>query len=272
MKKIMVLGKTGMAGHMIYDYLTSLNKYDVVGTTRLEFDALEFTTIQMKQFFTEQKPDVVINCIGYINRGPTSNESDMIELNTNLPNTLAAIGDELKFKLIHLSSDCAFDNTPYGKSKLAGEIRKDNHLTIRTSIVGPELKENGIGLFHWFMKQSGYTNSYIDHKWNGVTTLQLAKKIKNEIVKENSQGILDYRTEEIISKHDFLKLLMQKIGKYNVMLQQTNTPVVDKTLSPEDSYDIKNVDSTTYTTQIQELRAWMIKEGDKYEQYVFERY
>ena len=54
----------------------------------------------------------------------------------------------------------------------------ERNLTIRTSIVGPELKQNGVGLFHWFMSQTGEIKGYTKAIWSGVTTLELAKAIE----------------------------------------------------------------------------------------------
>ena len=56
-------------------------------------------------------------------------------------------------KGIYNESDFRDADDIYGRSKALGEIINDKDLTIRTSIIGPELKLNGEGLFHWFMHQ-----------------------------------------------------------------------------------------------------------------------
>ena len=79
----------------------------------------------------------------------------------------------LNFKLIHISTDCVFDGKHgnyseddipnpqdiYGLSKYFGEVKSDNCLTIRTSVIGPELKKSQ-GLYEWFMKQNGEIKGY----------------------------------------------------------------------------------------------------------------
>ena len=45
--------------------------------------------------------------------------------------------------------------TFYDRSKALGEVEDSKNLTFRNSIVGPDMNENGIGLFNWFMKQRG---------------------------------------------------------------------------------------------------------------------
>ena len=56
-----------------------------------------------------------------------------------------------------------------------GEINDDKNLTLRTSIIGPELKENGEGLFSWFINQKGEVNGFTESIWGGVTTLVLSR-------------------------------------------------------------------------------------------------
>lgn len=37
--------------------------------------------------------------------------------------------------------------------KPLGEIEDDKNVTLRNSIVGPDINEKGIGLLNWFMKR-----------------------------------------------------------------------------------------------------------------------
>ena len=50
-------------------------------------------------------------------------------------------------------------------------MNDDKNLTFRNSIIGPDINENGIGLFHWFMQQNGSINGFTKAIWTGVTTL-----------------------------------------------------------------------------------------------------
>ena len=70
--KIIVLGAGGMAGKMIFDYLTQNTSYDVVGTYRqkdkpLHLDASDSRSVHhFISFIGVYKPHVIINCIGTI--------------------------------------------------------------------------------------------------------------------------------------------------------------------------------------------------------------
>jgi len=80
-----------------------------------------------------------------------------------------------------------------------------NSLTIRTSIIGPELKTNGVGLFNWFMLQNGRIKGFTEMIWSGVTTLELSKAIKWAIENEIN-GIYHITNNQAISKKDLLCL------------------------------------------------------------------
>jgi len=56
-------------------------------------------------------------------------------------------------------------------------------LTFRTSIIGPDINENGIGLFNWFMHQRGKIKGFKEAYWTGITTIELAKSIEKALSK-----------------------------------------------------------------------------------------
>lgn len=68
-----------MAGHVVYTYLTELNKYNVVGTTNnnnLEGISLKMNIFDRKEVenvIEDVKPDIIINCIGMLIRSSRSN-------------------------------------------------------------------------------------------------------------------------------------------------------------------------------------------------------
>ena len=129
------------------------------------------------------------------------------------------LADVVGAKLIHISTDCVFSGRQgmyadndfrdaddiYGRSKALGEIFSDKDLTIRTSIIGPELKRYGEGLFHWFMSQRERVNGYTKVFWSGVTTLELAKAIEYSLDNDVT-GLFQLSNGVRISKYDLLVL------------------------------------------------------------------
>lgn len=197
--RILVLGSKGMLGQTVVKYLSNKG-HDVRGLNRSEFDALKQPlelVVDLKKF------DYVINCIGLLNH--ENNIRQLIWTNSLLPHVLDALSKEYNFKLIHISTDCYLDNTPYGHSKWLGELRNSDNLTLRTSIIGKDKYKQGTGLFNWFVSQKS-VNGYLNHIWYGVTTLELAKAIE-KCIENDLKGIIEVTNGEGISKFNLLELI-----------------------------------------------------------------
>ena len=229
MKKVLLFGATGMAGHVVYYYLQSTGKYDisnVVYRTPLTEDSIIVDVTNrdaVADVVHRVHPEIIINCVGILIKGSREHPDNAILINAYFPHLLKRLSDEVGAKLIHISTDCVFSGNDfrdaddvYGRSKALGEIINDKDLTIRTSIIGPELKENGEGLFHWFMHQCGEINGFRTAIWGGVTTLELAKAIDfsldNGIV-----GLIHLSNGVGISKFDLLNLFKEIWGKDTVI-------------------------------------------------------
>ena len=184
-KKILLFGATGMAGHMAYFYLSSLGRYeivDVVFRTPLTDNSIIINVTDknsVAKLVRKQCPDIILNCVGVLIKGSKEHPDNAIYINAYFPHQLKALADEVGAKLVHISTDCVFSGHKgnytemdfrdaddiYGRSKALGEVVNDKDLTLRTSIIGPELKTNGEGLFHWFMNQTGQVNGYQTAIW-----------------------------------------------------------------------------------------------------------
>ncbi len=272
-KKILMLGATGMAGHVVYHYLTGTNKYDitnVVYRTKLNEESLILDITDKtatEKLIREIQPDIILNCIGVLIKGSQLYPDNAIYVNAYFPHLLERLAAEIKAKLIHISTDCVFsgkkgnytetderdaDDT-YGKSKGLGEVVNDKDLTIRTSIIGPELKLNGEGLFHWFMQQSGEINGYLEAYWGGVTTLELAKAIDSAI-HEKVSGLVHLTNGEKISKFDLLCLFKEIWSRNEVNVKPYDGKSVDKSLLKSKRFVYIVPD---YKTMLQDQYEWM---------------
>ncbi|WLD94954.1 SDR family oxidoreductase [Alkalihalobacillus sp. AL-G] len=270
--KVLVLGGKGMAGHMVVDYLIRSTDYEVEYTHRnseeqngIYLNASNFKA--MDQVISCFKPNVIVNCIGILNEKASEKRMEAIIVNSFLPHYLSQKLSETGGKLIHISTDCVFSgkdgnytensttdgNTIYAKTKALGEVTGKPHLTIRTSIIGPELK-NGIGLFHWFMKQSGQVNGFVNVLWNGVTTLELAKII-HKVIEEDVYGLYHLTAAEIISKHNLLSKIKEAFSKEEITIHPVDVPVCDRTL--ENTRDDVRFVTPQYDEMLVELRDWI---------------
>ena len=280
MKRILILGSAGMAGHTIYKYLSSLDKYEILTTARNDkyispnfIIDIERELIRLKAIIYIHRPDIIINCIGILVKEANDNPLKAIYVNSYFPHWLEETTKNIKTKIIHLSTDCVFDgkkinggynesNVPnetnwYGKSKSWGEIINDKDLTIRLSIIGDELKPNGTGLFHWFMKQKGTIKGFTKAYWNGILTLELAKQLEKIIdSKYDLRGLYQLVPDFKIAKYDLLHLIQKIFNKNDVVMLQNNDFIQDKTLinNRKDEYDPK---IPSYEQQLIEMKLFL---------------
>lgn len=251
-KKVLILGSTGMLGHQVFYLLekkTEFKVIDLVYRSKLRDESIicDITNKEaVAAVIANQQPDYIVNCIGVLIKGSTNNPANAIYINAFFPHFLKQEADKIGCKVIHISTDCVFsgkkgkykesdfrdaDDT-YGRSKALGELNDDTHLTIRTSIVGPELKENGEGLLHWFMNQTGEVNGFTKAIWGGVTTLECAKAIAFAI--QNSYtGLLNLTNGDGISKYDMLNLFAVSLSKNDLTINCVEGKTVDKSLTSE---------------------------------------
>lgn len=279
--RILVLGKNGMLGHVVYNYFKEQG-YTVYGTTQttdIVWDAYE-NLEGIEDIIKEVKPNAVINCIGILNQVCEANKPLAVKLNSLLPHYIDSLSEKYNFKFVHVSTDCIFEGTTgkydetipsdatsfYGRSKALGEIRNDRSVTLRTSIVGPDSNPKGIGLFQWFMKQENEVGGYSKVIWTGVTTIELAKQIEVAI-KNNLTGLNHVVNNDFISKKDLLTLFKESFNK-NIVINDNDTVVSEKTLVRTDkSY---NFDVPSYKQMVEEMRTWVDNHKELYPNIVVE--
>jgi dTDP-4-dehydrorhamnose reductase len=208
--RFLILGSNGMAGHMLYLYLKS-KSYSVTGFAKsnpYQFDNIvignALDTVLIEKVIKNGSYDVVVNCIGILNDFAEKNKSIATFLNAYLPHFLAEITSDLQTRIIHISTDCVFSGkkgaytetdlkdgaTFYDRSKSLGELNDFKNLTLRNSIIGPDINPKGIGLFNWFMQQNQKINGFKKSIWTGQTTLQLAKTVEKAV-----EAVLSARKE-----------------------------------------------------------------------------
>jgi dTDP-4-dehydrorhamnose reductase len=280
-KKILVIGSKGMAGHMIKEYL-SQKGYDVYGAFREkeeknleanEFYLDAFDKEKLEEILKKVKPDFVINCIGILNQFAENNPDIAIYVNGYFPHYLDRLSEKYGYKLIHITTDCVFSgkkgnyteddfrdaDSYYGRSKAIGEVNNNRTLTFRTSIIGPDINKDGIGLFNWFMKQEGRIKGYSNVFWSGVTTLELAKAIEASF-SQNISGLIHLVNNEKIPKYDLLKLFSKYMNK-DIEIEKYEDYFSDKSLirTKEDF----NYKVPEYEKMIEELSRW-IKINNRY--------
>lgn len=283
MKKIVVLGSTGMAGHIISLYLER-HGFDVFRISRSETNTDKSSKIdvsntdELMACIDEVKADVVVNCVGLLQKSCEERPDLAVLINSYLPHCLENHYRGTETKIIHLSTDCVFSGkkgcyaeedlpdgcTFYDRSKALGEINNKKDLTFRMSIIGPDIDASGTGVLNWFMKQTGQVNGFTNALWNGITTLELAEAIE-AAVNENISGVYQLVPKEYISKHDLLILFKKIFEKNDVDILPDSNFVMDKTLvnnRKDFMYLVKS-----YPEQLIRLRQWIEENSELYPDY-----
>lgn len=284
--KFFVLGATGMVGHAISLYLQEQG-HQVITFTRTPFlltenivgDACD--SKQIKDLINKYQFDAVINCIGILNQNAEVNKQEAVFINSYIPHYLAYITHGTNTKVIHLSTDCVFSGqngnyhenslkdgvTFYDRSKALGEIDNKKDITFRNSIIGPDMKENGIGLFNWFVKQNGDIAGYSRAIWTGVTTLVLAKAIE-KATKDSLVGLYNLVNNSKISKYELLMLFNQYFKNNQLTINKCESVIVDKSLI-NNRTDFNFV-VPSYVDMVIEMKEWIIKHKELYRHYLLD--
>ena len=281
--KFLVLGCNGMAGSTISTYMKEQG-HEVFGFDRSQpvyvngvaGDARNVDLI--REIVEEGKYDSVINCIGILNQFAEENKALASFLNSYFPHFLAEITAGTDTQVIHMSTDCVFSGkrgsyteddfrdgeTFYDRSKALGELEDNKNITLRNSIVGPDINPNGIGLMNWFMKQSGEINGFTKAMWTGQTTLQLAKTME-VAAKEKASGLYNTVPDHSISKYDLLQLFNHYFRNDSVKINPIEGINADKSLKRtryEFSYPIPD-----YEVMVADVANWLKNHKDMYPHY-----
>ncbi len=179
--------------------------------TREHFDALRdgVAALDVGRF------DWMVNAAGLINRRAGLGREAFLRGNSLFPRLLADACAAAGTRLIHVSTDCVLDGTRgdrledepydasdlYGTSKALGEPA--NTLVLRSSIFGPE-ERNRYNLLCSVLAQTGAVRGFVNHRWNGVTTLEFARAVERIMGDDlYSHGVRHVHGEGL-TKHDLV--------------------------------------------------------------------
>ena len=240
--RLFILGSNGLLGNTIAKYFLNKPNYitfagvrnnakiSLFSRTYLENfviikDVLD--TLELEKKIKVLKPNVLINCTGINNKKTYNNLAEKyIKINSLFPHKLSEICFLNDVRLIQFSTDCVFsgqkgfynesDNPDpidlYGRSKLLGEVKNKNTITIRKSAIGHELCSR-FGLLEWFLNQEKKVKGYKNVIFSGLTVLELAKIIDTHIIPRNELNGIFHIAGEPISKLDLLKIIAYEYKK-----------------------------------------------------------
>jgi len=249
--RVLVLGKSGMLGHMVMHLLKSDHDLSVFGTQMGSRSKAGYLNVLegergLRRIFERNGGfDYCINCIGITANKIKEDDCFSIRrarlINSLFPKHLAEVAQSYGCRVIHISTDGVFrgtktgyfeDSRPdcsdvYGKTKLAGEINAENFINIRCSIIGPSPYEHG-GVWEWFASLPSDSSVYgfTNHIWNGITTLQFSQLCRSIIKKgcfdslRSGSGVYHFAPNKPLSKYHLLQILKHSLKK-NVNIKKS---------------------------------------------------
>lgn len=262
MSRILVLGAGGMLGHKVCQLLSS--DHEVVAAFRK--DAAPYRRLDsvyaksrllggvdvldeaaLASTMDQVRPDAVVNCVGVVKQlKEAENRMLSVAINAYLPHRLAQLCGQCGIRLVHVSTDCVFagkrgnytESDPsdaqdlYGKSKYLGETDASETaaITLRTSIIGRELKRPTHGLVEWFLTQRGKAcRGFARAIYSGLTTLELARVIGLVLGCHRQLSGTYHVAGPVINKYDLL-LLVSRVFGLEVAIERDDSFRCDRSL------------------------------------------
>lgn len=263
-------------GHEVYGF--DLRKSNIIKS----FSGNAFDTDTIARVIKDGYYDTVINCIGILNQFAEQNHAMAAFLNGYFPHFLAQITEGTQTQVIHMTTDCVFSGkkggyteydlrdgeTFYDRSKALGEIDDDKNLSLRNSIVGPDINPNGIGLLNWFMNNTlgehPVVNGYTKAMWTGQCTYQLAKTME-AAAKERANGLVNAVPDTDISKYELLGLFNKYLRGGRVQINPVEGVNADKSLK-RTNWDF-NYRIPDYERMVSEMAEWIYRHRSLYPHY-----
>lgn len=286
--RVLILGGDGMMGHMAFRVLSE--QFDTFAAFHSEEPPQERFALYrnvpasqtlcgvdvtnsdlLGQVLNYVRPDAVLNCVGVVKqREDAKRPLPAIRINSLFPHELAALGADLGAYTIHLSTDCVFSgckggytlqDTPdpvdlYGRSKLLGELTEPGTLTIRSSIIGWELKGHS-GLLGWFAQQRGRTiRGFRKAIYSGLTTRSMAHLLAHVVERckdsDRLEGLVQVASQPI-DKFTLLTRLGDALGWSDITIVPDETFVCDRSLVSSPLADGTTLPVPTWDQMIAEL-------------------
>ena len=284
MQKVLIIGASGMLGNSTYRLFASSQGFRVTATARslmgLDLfprsdsariiggvDVADFD--RLVWLFGEERPDVVINCVGVIKQLAAAKDPLIsIKINALFPHRLAQLCVAGNSRLVQISTDCVFTGRRgnyretdfpdaddlYGRTKLLGEVNYPNAVTLRTSIIGHEIG-TALSLVDWFLSQPGpEVRGYRKAIYTGLPTVELARVIRDVVIPRPNLRGLWHLSSDPISKYDLLHLVAKTYGKQIDILSDDSVHI-DRSLDGSRFRDATGYVAAPWSDLVKQMHA-----------------
>lgn len=266
MTKVIVLGGTGLLGLAVTEEIrnaglevlvSARNINDLPGSGAGGKFELNSQDLTLSSLAAKLAPgDLIVNCIGVvkakISEESSSSVTNAIRTNSLFPHRLAEVASQAKANVVQIATDCVFDGTVggylesslhnatdvYGKSKSLGEVRSDNFLNLRVSIIGTEKSSNPTSLVEWVLSQprNAKIRGFRNHFWNGVPAYVFGQ-VAAGLAKQNQffSGTQHLVPQDTISKFQLVSEIAKRFDRFDIEVENFESESsVNRTLSTQD--------------------------------------
>ena len=251
------MGHRGMLGHVVALVLAELGWR--VRTTDERYNGTPDAPLM--EAVRDSGCRLIVNCARATDE--STGGVAMLQVNSLLPLHLAATAGEAGL-LVHASSDAVFrpgsrrpsiEDSPdaadgYGLSKRLGEACTSFCPTVvlRCSLIGPELG-SARSLLERALTFQGPMHGYVDHRWNGITTLEWARLAHKALEGAIRPGIHHPACEPAVSKFELLSVVSEVFGRPSEVRRVQSGRPYDRVLEP--THPVGPI-----SDQLEALRAW----------------
>lgn len=265
-----MLGATGMLGSMVTDVLArdpdlrvtaAVRRPDLAAEGHRRVPEAEWSVFTIDDEATtaarlrDLQPQWVVNAIGvtkpYVHDDRPAEVEQALVVNSLFPHWLATAVREGGGRVLQIATDCVYSGRRggyvetdahdpldvYGKTKSLGEVPLPNLHSLRCSIVGPEAKAYAF-LLEWFRRQppAAHVDGFVNHRWNGVTTLHFARLCHGVIREDLELPRLQHVVPRgDVTKHELLERFAQCLDRRDIEISpRAARSLVDRTLRTSD--------------------------------------
>ena len=248
MKKILILGSTGLLGKNLSIFLNKnykVFKHSNSKKSEFIYDLTKYDNI--KKMINISKPNIIINCVGYTNVDDCENNfNKAYEINAKINLNLSKILIKKNILLIHISTDQVYSNkyknyssenlinliNNYAISKYLGEIyltKLKKTIILRTNFFGYGDKFRKNSFCNWIL-QSAKKNIKInlanDIYFNPISINSFCKIIEY-VIQNPVEGTYNLGSKNGISKYNFAILLLKHLNINSSNILKSNLKNLD---------------------------------------------
>jgi dTDP-4-dehydrorhamnose reductase len=254
MKKVLIIGSSGLLGTSLVKLLAPLFKLITVTRTSPDSDYnIDMTSTSKSVYLlSEIKPDFIVNLAALTNVDACEDDINLAyNVNTKIAENIAKYSNDREAVfVVHISTDHIYDGensseddiviyNSYAMTKYCAEksFKSDNSVILRTNFFGKSLSQKSEGLCDsiYSLAASGQELNLFNDVYFSPLSINTLCDVILFCLKKQLLGVFNVGSNEGMSKEDFLKTFLELSGVNNVKYKSISVNDIDfKTHRPKD--------------------------------------